>query len=104
MSRPVTIDENKNSSEQPSMIGAHVKYVQGAASSALGYETGEQTKQEAVQEMREAKNNSDPPTQSTILGSVEQAAGNLTGCEGMQDEGKSRKATGTGIDESSRVG
>ena len=104
MSRPVTLDENKNGSEQPSMIGSHVKYAQGAVSSALGYETGEQTKQEAVQEMREAKNNSDTPTQSSILGTVEKAAGDLTGCEGMQDEGKSRQAKGPGIDESSRVG
>lgn len=42
--------------------------------------------------MREAKNQSEgAPTQSNILGTVEKAAGDLTGCEGMQDEGKSRQ-------------
>ena len=72
------------------MIGGHLNYVKGAVSSALGYETGEQTKKDAVQEMREANKQSDAPTQSGILGSIEQTAGNLTGCEGMQNEGKSR--------------
>lgn len=72
------------------------QYVQGAASSALGYETGETTKKEAVDEMRKANEQSDPPTQSNILGSIENAAGRLTGCEGMENEGKSRQDTGSG--------
>lgn len=87
---------NQNEQQQPSMIGAHLNYVKGAASSALGYESGEQTKQQAVEEMREANKQGGPPTQSTVLGSVESAAGNLTGCEGMQNEGESRKGPGSG--------
>lgn len=87
------------------MIAGHAKYVQGAVSSALGYETGEQTKKEAVEEMRDARDQKDAPTQSTLLGSIENAAGNLTGCEGMQNEGESRKASGiSGSEESNRTG
>lgn len=54
--------------------------------------------------MREANAQSDPPTQSTVLGTIENAAGKLTGCEGMVDEGKSRKATGPGSELSSGTG
>lgn len=86
------------------MVGSHLKYVQGAASAALGYDSGEGTKKEAVEEMRKAGEQSGTPTQSNILGSVESAAGKLTGCEGMQNEGESRKATGPGIEEQSRTG
>lgn len=87
------------------MIGAHAKYAQGAVSSALGYETGEQTKKEAVEEMRDARDQKDVPTQNTLLGKIENAAGNLTGCEGMQDEGASRQASGvSGGEEASRTG
>ena len=75
----------------PGMIAAHLNYVKGAAATALGYQSGEQTKQTAVEQMREANKQGGPPQQSGILGSVEQAAGNLTGCEGMQNEGQSRK-------------
>jgi len=89
------------------MLSGHVKYVQGAVSSALGYESGSQTKSEAVQEMKDAKAQSDsqPPTQSSILGSVEKTAGSLTGCEGMVEEGKARApATGAGLEEQSGTG
>lgn len=43
--------------------------------------------------MREANKQSEagPPMQSSILGSVESAAGSLTGCEGMVNEGETRK-------------
>lgn len=75
------------------MVGGHLNYIKGAAASALGYGSGEQTKQDAVSEMREANKQSDTPSQSNILGGIEKAAGNLTGCEGMQNEGESRKAT-----------
>lgn len=75
------------------MVGAHAKYVQGAVSDALGYETGKDTKNEAVQEMRNAKAQSDngPPAKSNLLGSIESAAGSAAGCEGMVEEGKERK-------------
>jgi len=75
------------------MVAGHLNYIKGAAASALGYESGEQTKKEAVEEMREANKGTDAPSQSNILGGIEKAAGNLTGCEGMQNEGDSRKAT-----------
>lgn len=109
MSRPVTMSENNpssnSSSEEPSMVGSHIKYAQGVASTALGYETGEQTKKEAVEEMRAAKDAKDgAPTQSTVLGTVENLAGKVTGCEGMENEGESRKATGPGAEETSGTG
>ena len=101
MSRPITVPSTEdntmsNQNEQPSMVGAHLNYVKGAAASALGYESGDQTKQQAVEDMREANKQGDAPSQSNILGSVESAAGNLTGCEGMQNEGESRKVHGGG--------
>ncbi|KAJ9633773.1 hypothetical protein H2204_006771 [Knufia peltigerae] len=98
-----------DSQSQPSMLGGHAKYVQGAVSSALGYESGQQTKDAAVQEMRDAKEaqSSDPhqqPAQSTILGSVEKAAGQVTGCEGMVEEGKDRIPQKAGIEETNGTG
>jgi hypothetical protein len=107
------------------MIGGHVKvrlspifpvshlsnnavsqYVQGAVSSALGYESGNQTKEAAVQEMRDAKEQSDnsQPTQSSILGTVENLAGKATGCEGMVEEGGKRIPEKRGIEEQSGTG
>ena len=100
-------DQTQPSSTAPSQLAAHAKYVQGAASSALGYESGEQTKWDAVQEMRAAKEAStdatraandggppgDVPMQSGILGTVEKKAGGLAGCEGMVEEGNARLPT-----------
>lgn len=91
MDRPITMDPSKSEGDQPSMIAGHAKYVQGAVSSMLGYETGEQTKKDAVDEMKKANENKAAPTQSGILGTVEKAAGDLTGCEGMSNEGASRQ-------------
>jgi len=91
------MSDQSSSDSQPSMLGGHVKYVQGAVSSALGYESGEQTKQEAVQELKQAGQGSGPPsTQSSVLGTVEKAAGDLTGCGGMQQEGEQRMPPNTG--------
>jgi len=90
------------------MVGAHVKYVQGAVSSALGYESGAQTKADAIQEMKDAKAQSDSqggqPMQSSMLGTVENAAGKATGCEGMVDEGKQRIPEKRGVEEQSGTG
>lgn len=84
-----TQDQNDN----PSLIGGHAKYVQGAAASALGYESGEATKNAAVEEMQraQAQPSSGAPAQSGVLGNVEQKVGELTGCEGMKEEGKERQ-------------
>ncbi|EXJ94219.1 hypothetical protein A1O1_02612 [Capronia coronata CBS 617.96] len=103
------MSSEQSSDSQPSMIGGHVKYVQGAVSSALGYESGEQTKTEAVQEMKDAKAQSDsqsqsPPSQSTVLGTIENAAGKITGCEGMVDEGQHRIPEKRGVEEQSGTG
>ena len=74
-------------------------------SSALGYETGDQTKADAVQEMKDAKAQSDgQPTQSTVLGTVENAVGKVTGCEGMEAEGQQRIPNKVGIEEQSGTG
>jgi hypothetical protein len=82
------------------------QYVQGAVSSALGYESGEQTKEAAVQEMRDAKAqfSDQQPAQSTILGSVEKTAGQVTGCEGMVEEGQERIPKKAGIEETNGTG
>ncbi|KAL6244028.1 hypothetical protein RBB50_008897 [Rhinocladiella similis] len=108
-------NSDSQSQSQPSMLGGHAKYVQGAVSSALGYESGQQTKDAAVQEMRDAKesqssSSSDPqqqqqqPTQSTILGTVEKTVGQVTGCEGMVEDGKDRIPQKAGIEETNGTG
>lgn len=50
--------------------------------------SGEQDKNQAIDAMKAASENRDP---SKGLGGVEQAAGNLVGCEGMQKEGEQSK-------------
>lgn len=79
------------------MIAGHAKYVQGAAASALGYESGEATKSAAVEEMRSARdqsgNSQQQPAQGGVLGTVEQKLGEVTGCEGMKEEGKERQGS-----------
>jgi len=72
----------------------------------LGYESGSQTKADAVQEMKDAKAQSEgqPPTQSSVLGTVENAAGKVTGCEGMAEEGQQRIPEKRGIEEQSGTG
>lgn len=84
---------SSNTNDNPGLIAGHAKYVQGAVSSALGYESGEATKSAAVDEMKRAseQNSSQQPAQSNILGTVEQKAGELAGCEGMVEEGKDRQ-------------
>jgi len=94
------------------MLGGHVKYVQGAVSSALGYESGQQTKADAVQEMKDANSQSQPqspgpdaaPTQSSVLGTVEKTAGQVTGCEGMVQEGQQRMPAKAGVEETNGTG
>lgn len=75
-------------------------------SSALGYSSGEQTKDEAVQEMKAAQSSSDsgPPSKSSLVGTVESAAGSITGCEGMQADAQNRLPHGAGSEETSGTG
>ena len=79
--------------DNPSLIAGHAKYVQGAAASALGYESGEATKNAAVEEMKRAQSKTEgqQQAQSGVLGTVEQKVGELAGCEGMKEEGKERQ-------------
>lgn len=50
--------------------------------------SGVQDKEQAVDAMKNASESRDP---NKGLGSVEQKAGNLVGCEGMQKEGAASK-------------
>lgn len=72
----------------------------------MGYESGEQTKSEAVKEMKDAQAQSSdgPPAKSRVLGVVENAAGKVTGCEGMEAEGQQRLPHGRGSEETSGTG
>ncbi|KEF53073.1 uncharacterized protein A1O9_10981, partial [Exophiala aquamarina CBS 119918] len=81
-------------------------YVQGTVSSALGYESGEQTKNDAVKEMKgvQAQSADSPPAKSRVLGVVESAAGKVTGCEGMEAEGQQRLPHGAGAEEAGGTG
>ncbi|KAJ4323043.1 hypothetical protein N0V94_002067 [Neodidymelliopsis sp. IMI 364377] len=85
-----------NNQENPGLIAGHAQYVKGAAESTIGSVTGnqawatsgEQDKNQAIDTMKAASENRDT---SQGLGSVEQTAGNLVGCEGMQKEGAESK-------------
>ncbi|KAK6071617.1 hypothetical protein SCUP234_05319 [Seiridium cupressi] len=86
-----------NQNQQPSLIGGHAEYIKGAAESTIGSVTGshawqssgEQTKAHAADVMKAAGEARDASTQG--YGKAEQIAGNLTGCEGMQQEGAASK-------------
>lgn len=88
--------------------------MQGLASQALGSTTAETTKAEAMQEMKDAKAQSDTaaqasgqstqPAQSGVLGTVEKTLGSAVGCEGMVEEGGKRVGEKRGIEEQSGTG
>ncbi|KAF3000246.1 hypothetical protein E8E13_007739 [Curvularia kusanoi] len=85
-----------NMEENPSLITSHAQYVKGAAESTIGSVTGnqswatsgEQDKNQAIDAMKKASENRDT---SSGYGSVEETAGKLVGCEGMQKEGAESK-------------
>ena len=103
------------SSEQPSLIGGHAQYVKGAAEvhilfntitdiyiltivkSVIGSVTGatawtssaEEDKSAGIDAMKQASANRDP--QQSGFGKVEEVAGKVTGCEGMEKEGGQSK-------------
>ena len=55
--------------------------------------------------MKDAKAQSDgQPAQSSILGTFENTAGKVTGCEGMVEEGQQRIPNKIGIEEQSGTG
>ncbi|KKY30844.1 hypothetical protein UCDDA912_g09225 [Diaporthe ampelina] len=80
---------------QPSLVGAHVEYVKGAAQAAIGNVTGsqawkasgEQAKAHGVSDMKAASEGRDASSQG--YGKAEELAGKAVGCEGMVKEGDS---------------
>lgn len=70
-----------------------ITFVKAAIGSVTGsfawQSSGEQTKAHAAGVMKAASEGRDASTQG--YGKVEQIAGNLTGCEGMQQEGVASK-------------
>ncbi|KAK5018208.1 hypothetical protein BJ546DRAFT_844859 [Cryomyces antarcticus] len=82
-----------NNNQQPGLIASHVEYIKGAAVGAIGAATGseawkqsgEEEKQHGISAMKAASQNRDPATQG--YGKVEELAGRMTGCEGMEKEG-----------------
>ncbi|DBA75659.1 hypothetical protein WJX79_009072 [Trebouxia sp. C0005] len=98
--------------EQASLTGGHVQYVKGVAEEAIGsvtgskawQQSGQEDKQAAVDEMRAASSDrKEAQEQRAASGSswvakegiVESAAGKLSGCEGMKQEGEMKKQGGS---------
>ncbi|KAL3151469.1 hypothetical protein ABBQ38_012470 [Trebouxia sp. C0009 RCD-2024] len=98
--------------EQASLTGAHVQYVKGVAEEAIGSVTGseawqksgQQDKQSAVDDMRAASSDRKEAQEQRAAeggswvakeGAVEAAAGKLSGCAGMQQEGEMKKQGGS---------
>ncbi|EQK98350.1 hypothetical protein OCS_05935 [Ophiocordyceps sinensis CO18] len=85
-------NNNNNNAQQPGMIASHAQYVKGVAESTIGNVTGseawkrsgEQDQAAGVDAMKRAGENRDP-TQG--YGKVEELAGKVVGCEGMEKEG-----------------
>ncbi|KAI5269995.1 hypothetical protein E4T47_06612 [Aureobasidium subglaciale] len=83
--------------QQPSLIGGHAQYVKGAAEGVIGNVTGntawqqsaETDKQGGIDAMKAASANRDPAIDG--YGKVEEVAGKLSGCEGMEKEGAQSK-------------
>ncbi|KAK4553172.1 hypothetical protein LTR86_009702 [Recurvomyces mirabilis] len=88
---------SSNEQQQPSLIGGHAQYVKGAAesvvSSVIGatswQQSAETDKAAGIDSMKQASANRDP--QKDGYGSVEQMAGKVAGCEGMEREGEESK-------------
>ncbi|KAF9740470.1 hypothetical protein PMIN06_007649 [Paraphaeosphaeria minitans] len=82
--------------QQPGLVASHAQYVKGAAEEMVGQVTGlpnwkssgQEDKTAAVDAMKKASENRDP---SQGMGGIEEKAGNLVGCEGMQKEGADSK-------------
>ncbi|RWA13832.1 hypothetical protein EKO27_g1264 [Xylaria grammica] len=95
---------SSNDNNQPSLVGGRTEYVKGATEqhtdklvkAAIGNMTGshawkssgKQAKSHAVDTMKAAGERGDP---SHGFGVAEQKLGELTGCEGMANEGATGK-------------
>jgi len=88
MSTPQSSDQSK-----PGLVASHAQYVKGQAVDAVGSitgstewkESGHQQKQDAIENMKAANEGRDPA--SSGYGKVEEIAGKVAGCEGMEKEG-----------------
>ncbi|KAL1644773.1 hypothetical protein SLS58_004238 [Diplodia intermedia] len=86
-------NNTNNPASNPGLVSGHAEYVKGAAESTIGsltgsnawQKSGEQAKAHAVDAMKQASADRDPATSG--YGRVEEMAGKVTGCEGMQQEG-----------------
>ncbi|TKX22331.1 hypothetical protein C1H76_5439 [Elsinoe australis] len=87
-----------SSNEQtPGLISSHAQYVKGAAEELVGKttgsapwtESGATDKQQGVDAMKAASAQRDSSNQG--FGKVEEVAGKVTGCEGMEKEGQESK-------------
>ncbi|GAB7348667.1 hypothetical protein MBLNU459_g7030t1 [Dothideomycetes sp. NU459] len=83
--------------QQPSLIGGHAQYVKGAAEGVIGSVTGSQAwtssaaadKDEGVSAMKAASAGRD--ASASGYGKIEEVAGRVAGCEGMEKEGAESK-------------
>ncbi|KLO83725.1 uncharacterized protein LW93_508 [Fusarium fujikuroi] len=86
-----------NNNQQPGLIGSHAQYVKGAAEATVGAITGsqpwkasgEQDKAAGLADMKKAGElrAQNDPNHEKGYGKVEEVAGRLTGCQGMEREG-----------------
>ncbi|KAF2189432.1 hypothetical protein K469DRAFT_700618 [Zopfia rhizophila CBS 207.26] len=85
------------SNNQPGLISSHAEYVRGATEQTIGNissseaweASGAQDKEQAVHAMRGASEQRDHAKQG--FGKLEETAGKVVGCEGMQKEGAESK-------------
>ncbi|TKA79388.1 hypothetical protein B0A55_02826 [Friedmanniomyces simplex] len=88
---------SNNQQQQPGLIGGHAQYVKGAAEGVIGNLTGaqawtasaEQDKTAGIDAMKQASAQRDPATSG--YGKVEEMAGKVARCEGMESEGAQSK-------------
>ncbi|KUJ06848.1 uncharacterized protein LY89DRAFT_768765 [Mollisia scopiformis] len=85
---------------QPSMVTGHAQYAKGYVEETIGNVTGSKEWQESgkkdtaegISEMKAANQaRSGEPAASGIGGKIEEVAGKVAGCEGMEKEGLERQ-------------
>jgi len=90
-----------NSNDQPSILSGHAQYAKGYVTETIGKaigseewtESGKADSQKGIDEMKQAKQQSDSqPAATGVGGKIEEFAGKAAGCEGMEEEGKERQA------------
>ncbi|KAH6888422.1 hypothetical protein B0T10DRAFT_488146 [Thelonectria olida] len=86
-------EQPRNNAQQPGLVGSHYQYVKGAAEATVGVLTGsqawkasgEQDKAAGLAALKHAGEQRNASTQG--YGRLEEVAGKVTGCQGMQREG-----------------